>query len=716
MSFAPLSITEGQSYKPLKPGQGRKVSNIWQIYTDLDKRWWEFRKRMMRNFNYVANEQISPEVLQMLKKQKRPALVDNLLHPLITFGSGMVSQNRTKVRALPVRNGDQNKAELHTILNEWAMQGCDGDYEIFKAASDAMIGGIGWVNVRWDFKIDPEGKPIIEEFDPFMVMFDPDGRKPDQSDWRYYTVSGWYGADEILTIFNGIDPEVQVLMRKRADELEGIYRKRNESSRPIGWEERIMAGMLDNWRNERPSGWGRDRILLDDMTDTRDGLYRVIEFHDRRTITKIDLYDPQNRKVNTIPSEFANVPEGLTGQARQEKVRQNQDYINGEMAKMGSPLKRTSQGDELWITAICPALLPEQPMLEVPYVVQGRGFQHKPIFAYDYHPDVTRTQSLIDNLISIQDSHNQRRMTQLELFMEAVNASYIAAEGSIAPKDIDTWQSRERGNIKFYQGGQPPQREFPAPWAVQGLGEFAAEDTQLLPQASGIPPNAMGFQQSSREGAMLYNQRVTAGLTILQVILGHLNRSLEQIFSYTDGLIQHFMTMERSVRLLGEPPDGMEGVEMDQNQTDMTWLKVNYQTLFGVLNDVSQGEYDFKPDPAKLGETTRRQLWYELVELWKIVPEPRRDWAVFFDAWDNPIGKKLAVKSRQVDKQMAEIGAAQQQIQQAGAQAKIGETQASAQKKVADAQAKQAQAKLKGVSQAFEIAKEMFPVNAGVTQ
>src|SRR3972149_11186938 len=66
------------------------------------------------------------------------------------------------------------------------------------------------------------------------------------------------------------------------------------------------------------------------------------------------------------------------------------------------------------------------------------------------------------------------------------------------------------------------------------------------------------------------------------------------VFDYTFPWIQKFMTFERTLRLFND-----EG--------DPYWLAVNRETLEGVMNDLTKGEYDFKPDIAAIGETARKE-------------------------------------------------------------------------------------------------------------
>jgi hypothetical protein len=152
------------------------------------------------------------------------------------------------------------------------MKQCNSDEEIAKAALDAAITGIGVTNNRWDFKKDPEGSWITEAYDNLMYMFDPDTRKIDLTDCRYYTVSGFFTCDEIIAMHdNQITPEMEQLMRDRARDIEGTFKR---MGMPIGWMDRVWQGAMTflGFRDKRDEF---TESLINDFIDARSGLYRI---------------------------------------------------------------------------------------------------------------------------------------------------------------------------------------------------------------------------------------------------------------------------------------------------------------------------------------------------------------------------------------------------------------------------------------------------------
>ncbi len=617
--------------------ESQKVQKIQGVFDILDQRWTKFRQEALRNYEYLVGNQIDEETKKELQHDRRPELVFNLLMPLILYIAGMIATNKTRMRAIPVRMGDEDLADLHTVLvSDWAMELCDGYYEIAKAAIDAAIAKIGWTNNFWDFKNSPEGSWLTKAWDPMMIMFDADARaQENQEDWRYMTVSGFYSVEDIIRYYRP-DPETAALLRQRARDLEG---ESPNQKGPRSYLDRVWNGFVQDYLGNGPKA-GHNQIIVDNYSDTRNGLYRVIDFHDRRYETMKTIYNVLTRQTRQSPADK-----------------------QGELTDPNEISLFEDQVESFWITAVCPRLLPEKPLLEKPYPVQGKGFQFKPIFCYAFHPDVTKTTSVIDNLISPQDCVNQQAMTELELIMQAVNFSYVALKNSIAPEDLPAWLNGERGVMKFYRTAtDKPQAEEPQSEAIIALANFGEKALELFPRLSAISPNQAGFKETKGEGAALYNQRVQAGLTTLNHYFSHIQRSMEQIFGCCDKNIQTFMKKERAVRLLGEPPDGMQGVQMSKEEADYYWLQVNEQTLDGVLNDVSQGEYDFRPDMTQLGQTAKQLKHIEMMNMFKIIPPELLDFAMLAEAWDSPYGKKMAAyirkKMGEMDQQRAQEQAA----------------------------------------------------------
>lgn len=622
---------------------GNRVMKVQAIYERMREQWAQFRSASLKAFEYVVGDQIDPEVRKKLQNENRPAMVFNLMQPKIVTIAGLLESNRMYMKAVPVGEGDEQLADMHTqLVSDWAMRNCNGVKEITKAALDAAIGKIGWINNYWSTKEKVEGKWYTESYDPFMIMFDPDGRKQDQSDWRYMCVTGFYTADEIISIYaDRMDEDLIQRIRDADERISGI----KNGDTPTSWVERVWSGVQDFFSraSSAKKSVTYEGGTINDFVDSRTGRYRVIEFHDRRTKVRTLFYNAQTRETREM-NGGENLPPGMEKTAAQQQL----DALN--MASGGGWVKKTFVTQELWITACAPWLLPNEMLYEVPYPVQGHGFQFKPIFCYDFHPDITRTQSLIDILIDPQDSYNQRRMTFLEWLMNAVNPDWMVPQNSIDGKDIPVWQSRARGKLKFFMpiGGQKPEPQHPLVEG-QALKTFSDEDRDLAEVLTNITPNTQGQSEQGNESGVLFAQKVQRALTALSYFFGNVQAAMKETFTYCDANLQVFMDTPRKIRLLN-------------HRSDPSWMAINWPTLQGVINDVTEGEFDFTADTVQLGETAKQVKFAEALAFIKSVPPELVKWDELFELWDSPVADVMREYAAQM------MGIALQAQQQAAMQ------------------------------------------------
>lgn len=623
---------------------GNRVMKVQAIYERMRTQWNTFRSQALKAYEYVIGNQIDDDIREQLRKENRPAMVFNLMQPKIVTIAGLLESNKMYMRAVPVGEGDEQLADMHTqLVSDWAMRNCNGIKEITKASIDAAIGKIGWLNNYWSTKEDIQGRWYTESYDPFMVLFDADARRQDQKDWRYMCITGFYTADEIISIYAEYLDEQTIAAIQEADErVSGIRTKTGDV--PASWVDRVWSGVQDFFTRATitKKTTNYEGGVINDFVDSRMGRYRVIEFHDRRTRVKTIFYNTQTRETKELDGGEDNNPTSEAVMAQQQL-----DVLNQAMG--GGWIKKTYVQQELWITACAPWLLPNEMLYEKPYPVQGRGFQFKPIFCYDFHPDITKTQSLIDILIDPQDSYNQRRMTFLEWLMDAVNPDIYAPQNSIEGADIPTWQSRIRGKLKFFKvvQGKVPERQHPLAEGT-ALKTFSDEDRDLAEQLTNITPNTQGMSENAtNESGVLFAQKVQRALTALSYFFGNVQLAMKEVFRYCDGNLQVFMDAPRKVRLL-------------DNKNNPYWLAINAPTLMGVINDVTQGEFDFEADTVQLGETARQVKFAEAMEFIRLMPPQLVKWDTLFKLWESPVSDEMA----QWAAQMMGIALQQQQMAQ----------------------------------------------------
>jgi hypothetical protein len=639
-----------------------KVNKISAVWLSMLQRWQPWREQAIKCYEYVIGPgQLSKLVRSKLAEQKRPAMVFNLMLPLQVYIAGTLSQNKSVMRAVPKRSGDEAGVELANVLvSDWWMANCDGNDEIARSAIDASICGLGYINNRFDMSEDVEGMGITEAADPLMIMVDPDApiHKPEK--WRYYTVSGHYSAEEIIALHKSfLSPETIALIRERAQLLEVNYKKLGEAQ---GWLLRAANGVIDGIKGWF-SGTNEDggNAFKTDFVDARNGLYRVIEFHDKRIATKKAFYDPITREIIELKNDASDES------AIAELLAQ---YPSGQVVE--------TQQIERWKTAAAPGLLPEKLIFEKPYEkhVQRKGWQHTVIPGYDFHWDPTKIVGIQGTLIDSADSYNQRRMTTLELLMDMVNPPIEAEEDSISPENMAAWTSKERGLIRFFnRNKEKPERKDPPAQAIAGLTAFADEDRDLTQKLTGISPNMMSFKESANESGTLYSARVRQGMVMLNYFFSHIKKATRTTYNFNHGLIQEYLTTPRAVRILGEPAEGMDlpGMIKSQKDVGVYWLQLNWPTLDGVLNDVREGQYDFTPDTAQIGETQKQMKFYEAMEFVKTVPPELVQWAELFNLWDSPVAKKMGAFAQAIMKMKMGQLQTQATVAQSGAGAAVAE-------------------------------------------
>jgi len=228
---------------------------------------------------------------------------------------------------------------------------------------------------------------------------------------------------------------------------------------------------------------------------------------------------------------------------------------------------------------------------------------------------------------------------------------------------MSSWRSRARGVIRFWniRGGFKPEPRKPDMSVFNILQVLAEEGKNLGDYISAISPNARGYQESSKESGVLFESRRAASEVMTAHFFDNMQEFMCNVFDYTFASIQKFMTFERTLRLFND-----EG--------DPYWLAVNRETLEGVMNDLTKGEYDFKPDIAAIGETARKEAVATLAGVSELFSaDPVMGMAVgaaILRNMDVPEAKKLAAFAEQ--RIGVAVNAEQMQAQQQAVSDQLG--------------------------------------------
>lgn len=173
-------------------------------YKEDIKKVSEWRKQAREDYEFYSGEQWSQEDMNVLRDQRRPAMVFNRVAPLVNAVVGSEINNRREVQYIPREVGDAQANEVLTSAGEWFRDQTGAEDEESDAFEDAVICGMGWTDTRLDFEEDPDGAPKVTRLDPLRMAWDCTAVKPNLEDAQRL----WYVDEkpysEIKEMFPGV--------------------------------------------------------------------------------------------------------------------------------------------------------------------------------------------------------------------------------------------------------------------------------------------------------------------------------------------------------------------------------------------------------------------------------------------------------------------------------------------------------------------------------
>ncbi|HBC1012611.1 TPA: portal protein [Escherichia coli] len=154
---------------------------------------------------YYDGDQLSPEIVDILKDRGQPTTIHNLIAPTVDGVLGMEAKTRTDLIVLSDDPDDEAEQLAEAINAEFADACRLGNMN--KARSDAYAeqikAGISWVEVRRNS--DPFGPKFkISTVSRNEVFWDWLSREADLSDCRWLMRRRWLDTDEAKSTFPGI--------------------------------------------------------------------------------------------------------------------------------------------------------------------------------------------------------------------------------------------------------------------------------------------------------------------------------------------------------------------------------------------------------------------------------------------------------------------------------------------------------------------------------
>lgn len=577
------------------------VAQIVLADTTTNSMFNRWQLENMKNWRMVGGHLLSSEDKAKLEEEFRPDFEYNLLLPFLLQLVGNFKSSPSKVEATGRGKDDFSKARtINQVLDYIHYTENDLLTETAKAYVDALVNRIGWLVVDWSKKKDPLGNVHIRRYDWRRMKFDPTFTESDLSDCDWLMDSGFYTPEEMKMIWGLDDEKLWNIIEEESRNYLG-----DDTVRPNKVASMIqrLGGSVMDYLGEKV---GYDATSNKDDAYTNPGevfnpqtnTFKVIEFHERRSEIRFMAIDEKGAEVDV--TEFIEAKDRVTYD--EEKLK----LIQSELA--AANIKAVKK-DFLWQTTVCPAF--NKVFEDKKYEIQNGLYKYVPVFCFDFNIEPMEYKSYIDHMKDPVASYNLRRNTELTILMRAAHNEIWYEEDALGEYEDAFVNTNEIGGAK--KVGKDSLRmarikEVTSNVNFSGLAGYAAEDKQNLREISGITDNSMGALQSAGESGKLHEGRV-AQTNIMQM-LPHENamRQLKLVGRYTISLMQRFMTMPRVFRITDEGND--EQV-----------VEINVRTIEGILNDVTQGEFDIKLSLAPFGKEAQQREFQETMVLSKVLGE-----------------------------------------------------------------------------------------------
>lgn len=147
----------------------------------------EWREQAKKDFNFRANDQWDDKTAKYMTEQEgKVPIVFNRVLPVIKAVAGVEINTRHETIYLPrqLEVGDIQANEDLTAASKWMGDGCNAAHQESMAFQDVLTCGMGWVEERMDYELEPDGKYIEEKLDPLEMYWDSASRQMNLTDSR----------------------------------------------------------------------------------------------------------------------------------------------------------------------------------------------------------------------------------------------------------------------------------------------------------------------------------------------------------------------------------------------------------------------------------------------------------------------------------------------------------------------------------------------------
>jgi hypothetical protein len=303
-----------------------KKLNRWFSASSTAEREWRHKARTWHD--YYHGDQLTDDLVKMLKARSQPALKFNLIKSIVNLLTGQEIQGRTDVKFVGTDGeSDALPAEILTDIYRQYNEEDYFQYEITRAFQDGVIGGRGCVFVDWDDNTDE----IFREYVDWQEIFvDACAKRVDNFDARHIFRAKWVDKDVAIEMFPDSEEAIKSLSHAASSENEDLNNRN-----PTKHKEEYFDDLDDASKWIDPK---RDRIKLVECwyketdPDTKKPVMMHCIFSENEFVSTPERF---GRKHEQFPIQFTyynkdrkGVPYGLV-----KDLIDPQDVINRSFSK-----------------------------------------------------------------------------------------------------------------------------------------------------------------------------------------------------------------------------------------------------------------------------------------------------------------------------------------------------------------------------------------------
>lgn len=468
----------------------------------------DWRREAMNCYAYYAGEQYTPDDRDALEAAGREAIEFNRIQAIVDAAVGQGVNNRSDIVYRPRSLGQAGKNEVLTQGVEHFRDEADADQEETQAEKDQFICGVGVVEHRIDYDEDPQGRLVVQRYDPLMAGVDHRARRPGYTDAQRCWVAQEMSLADAQDLFPDAEP----------GHLDAKWWRGHYEHTPA-------AERVDTIEDEHENG-------LDSSSSSDDVSSSVIilqvQWRERRTV--VSFMPPDGGEEMELSAEvFA-------------ELSQRYAMMTGGQELFGAPREK-------WV--YYQAFIGRK-VLEWGEAASQTGFSFK--FITGYWDNKKRCHyGIVRNLRSPQMWLN-RTLTQLLHILNATAKGGIMVEED-AVEDPDRFERDYAASdtvIWLEPGGKDkiaPKVQTSLPQAIDSLITFA---DQMIYKVSGLSPEMLGLSETNQQVAAVEYQRRQSSMAVLATFMDGKRLYLKQVGELMLDYVRRYVSPETLVRIVGD--------------------------------------------------------------------------------------------------------------------------------------------------------------------